>query len=408
MKKTAAIILSMLLLFSFVGCSTADNNSSLPANGTNSEVEFNQPEDYAISLLISINPLFTVYADKEGSVLDINFMNDDAKSLKSDIKSQNCAIEDSITDIVTSAKKNGYFNENKQMNVQVIDCNITDDELNSLLTRVFDAGSNAGKDIDLTVNIINDDTTSSDDSKNTEALESDTSNTSTNIQSSSSSASTTSSVTQSTVSATSSVNVHSHSYSKATCTAPATCSCGATSGTALGHNWQAATCKTPKTCKTCDITEGSTADHSYTNGSCSVCGDTQYADITTMLDSEYVGNYSATDSGLFGKGIMCDFIADSEGIMWIVLLNREFSATKDSSDQRAVTFNGKTYYSVGAGMNPKQGKIENNELVVTDGNITLNFALLKNGYLIVTSSNQADYPVGMLLSSNENEFLTIN
>ena len=31
--------------------------------------------------------------------------------------------------------------------------------------------------------------------------------------------------------------VHTHSYSAATCTTPPTCSCGATSGTALGHSW---------------------------------------------------------------------------------------------------------------------------------------------------------------------------
>lgn len=57
---------------------------------------------------------------------------------------------------------------------------------------------------------------------------------------------------------------HTHSYSKATCTTPETCTCGATKGSALGHDWNAATYTAPKTCKTCGITEGSAKE--YTKG----------------------------------------------------------------------------------------------------------------------------------------------
>lgn len=66
---------------------------------------------------------------------------------------------------------------------------------------------------------------------------------------------------------------HTHSYSKATCTKPATCSCGATSGSALGHSWKNASCKTPKTCSTCGVTEGVKANHSYKNEKCTLCGE---------------------------------------------------------------------------------------------------------------------------------------
>ena len=54
---------------------------------------------------------------------------------------------------------------------------------------------------------------------------------------------------------------HTHSYSDATCTAPAKCSCGATNGSALGH--------------------------SYSNGVCSRCGG---------KDSSYVKTYSAGET----------------------------------------------------------------------------------------------------------------
>ena len=68
---------------------------------------------------------------------------------------------------------------------------------------------------------------------------------------------------------------HTHSFSAATCTAPKTCSCGATEGEANGHNWKDATYASPKTCTVCGATEGNPLDvpgkenyhgHVYTGG----------------------------------------------------------------------------------------------------------------------------------------------
>jgi len=69
-----------------------------------------------------------------------------------------------------------------------------------------------------------------------------------------------------------STNSHTHSYSNATCTAPAKCSCGATKGSALGHKFSAATCTAPKKCSTCGATEGSALGHKYSSYKCTVCG----------------------------------------------------------------------------------------------------------------------------------------
>ena len=64
---------------------------------------------------------------------------------------------------------------------------------------------------------------------------------------------------------------HTHSYSDATCTAPAKCSCGATNGSALGHKWQDATCKAPKTCSVCKKAEGNKAEHIVEGTTCKWC-----------------------------------------------------------------------------------------------------------------------------------------
>ena len=65
---------------------------------------------------------------------------------------------------------------------------------------------------------------------------------------------------------------HTHNFNAATCTAPKTCSCGATEGEANGHNWKDATCSDPKICTVCGTTSGLTAGHNFSNGKCTTCG----------------------------------------------------------------------------------------------------------------------------------------
>ncbi len=65
-----------------------------------------------------------------------------------------------------------------------------------------------------------------------------------------------------------------HSYSEATCTKPKTCiNCSTTSGKALGHKYSAATCTVPKTCSACGGTSGKALGHNYVLGECTVCDD---------------------------------------------------------------------------------------------------------------------------------------
>ncbi|MBR6252866.1 MAG: S-layer homology domain-containing protein [Clostridia bacterium] len=109
--------------------------------------------------------------------------------------------------------------------------------------------------------------------------------------------------------------VHTHTYTAATCTKPKTCtSCGATLGSALGHNFQvtstqAATCtaggKTTSTCTRCGQTQSSTTPalgHDYVSTTtaatctspakvtkrCSRCGDTQTTTTGSALGHNFV------------------------------------------------------------------------------------------------------------------------
>lgn len=66
---------------------------------------------------------------------------------------------------------------------------------------------------------------------------------------------------------------HTHSYSDATCTKAATCSCGDTDGSPLGHTWNEATCTSAKNCSRCGSTSGSALGHSFNQGKCSRCNE---------------------------------------------------------------------------------------------------------------------------------------
>ena len=71
---------------------------------------------------------------------------------------------------------------------------------------------------------------------------------------------------------------HAHSWTKATCSSPATCTiCGKTVGEPAAHTWTAATCETPATCTVCGATgkalghDLQLADCEHPN-TCKLCG----------------------------------------------------------------------------------------------------------------------------------------
>lgn len=82
-------------------------------------------------------------------------------------------------------------------------------------------------------------------------------------------------------------NAHTHNYSKATCTQPSKCSCGKTSGSALGHKFILATCIQPETCERCGVTKGSANGHNFTYKSptCWNCDEVN-PDLITAKDVE--------------------------------------------------------------------------------------------------------------------------
>ena len=107
--------------------------------------------------------------------------------------------------------------------------------------------------------------------------------------------------------------VHTHSYSNATCTEAAKCSCGTTSGNALGHAWTEATCTSAQSCTRCGATGNAALGHTWTEAtctsaqSCTRCGTTGNAALGHNysegkctrcgdVDSSYVKTYKVGET----------------------------------------------------------------------------------------------------------------
>ena len=93
-----------------------------------------------------------------------------------------------------------------------------------------------------------------------------------------------------------SVPTHVHSFSSATCTEPAKCSCGAINGNAKGHSFSNATCTSAAKCTFCGVTTGSAKGHSWVAATyiapktCSVCKITEGDPIAVPNFENYHGH----------------------------------------------------------------------------------------------------------------------
>lgn len=182
---------------------------------------------------------------------------------------------------------------------------------------------------------------------------------------------------------------HTHSYSGATCTAPAKCSCGATNGSVLGHNyseatcteakkcsrcgvvegnalghkWQDATCKTPKICSVCKASEGNIGNHKYTSGKCVCCGDKQIIDPKTGLKQRTNYFHERIDEqGIYFLYVyqFNDSFLDIRDEPWGVYTTNEEWKESDNT----ISYKGKTYYPIGYGGPLPRYYIKENEIVL--------------------------------------------
>ncbi len=331
MKKIFALLMAVLLLFTLAACKSNEKPSTDNSTSTTDTVAFTAPENYATVLLVTINPEFKLYLDEKGSVLAVEPVNSDAKSIANDIENIKGDLETVIHDIVSAADKGGFVKENATVNFQVTmvkdDTINTDDILNTVKETANKAFADSEKTIEVNVSVAED--------VLKESVSSNEETSSTNI--------TTSTEPQGTASQT-----HKHSYSAATCTEPKKCSCGATEGKALGHN--------------------------YSNGVCTVCGakDLNFVSYTSVKNKTGSWNlkflvgktlyninltlYSSAEYGIGAGYDICDLVDDlPEDMKADILKNYQDSL---------ITYEDKQYYA-GRGSGENLASLEEDGTTVT-------------------------------------------
>ncbi len=395
MKKFLAIIMALILTFSLAACKSNKNDlsSSSEPSAIIQNDDFKTPDNYAVILLASINPQIKLYLDKEGIVLAIEAVNDDAKSVVSDIIFKNTNYETVIKLFISASNSKGFIKDNAKIDFEIIETKNNEININDILNKASQAATNAANELKiiLSSNIIGEIDTNNETPNNSNQTNANENNTNTSKPTQTQSGG----------------DTHTHNFSAATCTVAAKCVCGATNGSALGHKWENATCKAPKTCKVCSATEGNKGEHSFSNGKCSVCGIANTLNPKKDLDTskEYVGNLKVSGDMLIGGALQFDSEA-------CVVVTRYFNSVQTDPDQTPIVFEGKNYYSEGGGMNPHYFEITDTEIIVKgsfwEGNpdtITIKLVLQSNGTLKVTYSTNSLFPVGCVFSSNINDVL---
>ena len=211
MKKYLSLVIVFLTILMLTAC------------GKNTK-EFKKPENYSSVLIVTINPQFKLYLDEVGTVLAVEPVNDDAKEINDDIDFEGQNYEKVVEKIVTTANDKGFVKEDARINLEVVEAKeeIKKDEIINKANAVV---STTTKELNVDVTVTNEKTT---------IVENNNNNTNNNE--------TTNEENKEESNEDNKVEEHVHSFSEATCTKAATCECGETEGTALGHNYKNGKC----------------------------------------------------------------------------------------------------------------------------------------------------------------------
>ena len=202
MKKLLAILLSALLVLGMTACQD---------KGT--AEDFQKPENYATVLLVTINPQFRLYLDAEGDVLAVEPVNDDAKSIADKISDKEGDVNKVMESLVTAVDEGGFVKDGEvKVDLKVDEVKDKSVDTNTVLETVQKATDDGFKKIEIKAEVT------------ISAAEKDEASAPANSSEDTSS------------------EEHKHEFSAATCTAPKTCACGATEGSALGHKYSGAAC----------------------------------------------------------------------------------------------------------------------------------------------------------------------
>lgn len=164
MKKPALLLTVLLIVFSLAACTapvesggttTTTTTTATATSDTTTTQSATSPTDissdcFAI-LRITINPKFNLYLDKDGVVLDVKPLNDDAASFASSVTYQNCSVETVVQTILTKADENGFTTNDTNVQLEIVE--LKPEPAADLLEKAADSVADTAEQLELNVEV---------------------------------------------------------------------------------------------------------------------------------------------------------------------------------------------------------------------------------------------------------------
>ena len=109
--------------------------------------------DYATVVQITINPKVSLYLAEDGSVVDVEYLNEDAKNAFSDLKITGTKFEEAVSMIVDTSAKEGYLTEGKTISVDFVETTAEETTIETLTGNVHTAVRDALTEIQLSATL---------------------------------------------------------------------------------------------------------------------------------------------------------------------------------------------------------------------------------------------------------------
>lgn len=125
MKKILCVVLAaMLLVACLVGCKSNPDDLSqvssvVDVDNTPAQEDFKKPQNYASVVTVTINPQFRLYLDASGTVLAVEPVNDDAKSIEAKIVFENKNVQEVVNNLVVAANDGGFVKNDAKIDIKI-------------------------------------------------------------------------------------------------------------------------------------------------------------------------------------------------------------------------------------------------------------------------------------------------
>ena len=155
MKKIISLIIILALALSLYACGSKTTDST---STTTAPVTTTSPEpSYAAMLVVSINPSFRLYLDKDGTVINMESGNTDADAIKDKITYEGKGFEEVIKSIILVAHAEGYLGTDGKVTFNIYEARGIDADM--ILTKAQAVAGSTAAELEVEIEVDSEDKT---------------------------------------------------------------------------------------------------------------------------------------------------------------------------------------------------------------------------------------------------------